>query len=62
MTPLGEAPFLHVGDVFAEGGDALRLQAAVLGGEIAVSLGMAGRALLVVAEDVVRDAEERNGG
>ena len=34
MLALGEAAFLHVGDVFAEGGEAFLLEAAVFGGEV----------------------------
>ena len=44
MTWLGETPFVYIGDVFAEGRDALLLQAAVLREKIAVSLRVAGRA------------------
>ena len=36
MAALGEAAFLHVGDVFAEGGEAFLLETAVFGGEITV--------------------------
>ena len=53
MTWLGETPFVHIGDVFAEGCDALLLQAAVFREKIAVSLRVAGRAFFVVAENVV---------
>ena len=35
MAALGEAAFVDVGDVFAEGGEAFLLQAAVFGGEVA---------------------------
>ena len=42
MATLGEAAFADVGDVFAEGGEAFLLQAAVFGGEIAVGPGVAG--------------------
>ena len=45
MAALGEAAFLHVGDVFGEGGDALALETAMFFQEIAVSLGVARRAL-----------------
>ena len=34
MTALGEAAFVDVGDVFAEGGEAFLLEAAVFGGEV----------------------------
>ncbi len=42
MAALGEAAFPDVGDVFAEGGEAFRLQAAVFGDVIAVGAGGAG--------------------
>ena len=34
MAALGEAAFVDVGDVFAEGGEAFLLQAAVFSGEV----------------------------
>ena len=34
MPVLGEAAFVDIGDVFAEGGEAFLLQAAVFGGEV----------------------------
>ena len=53
MSALWEAAVIHIGDVFAERGDALLLEAFVFGGEVTVGFGVAGRALGVVAEDVV---------
>ena len=50
---LGVGAALHVGDVFREGGDALRLQAVVLGGEVAIDLGVARHVAAVLAEDVL---------
>src|SRR5262249_11890362 len=59
MTRLGKPAFSYIGDIFAEGRDALFLQAAVLCKEIAVSLGMTWRALFVVAENVVGEKKLR---
>ena len=39
MAALGEAAFVHIGDVFTEGGEAFLLEAAVFGG---VSSGVRG--------------------
>jgi hypothetical protein len=52
-----EAAGLHVGNVLAERGDALALEAAVFLQEIPIGLGVARRTFLVVAEDV---SEKRN--
>jgi hypothetical protein len=48
-----EPAFPDVGDVFLKSGQAFLLETAVLGGEIAVGLGVAGEALIVVAQDIV---------
>ena len=50
MPALGEAAFIYIGDVFAEGGEAFLLEAAVFGGEVAVGFGVARRAFVVIAE------------
>ncbi|MFM1944040.1 MAG: hypothetical protein RI897_3022 [Verrucomicrobiota bacterium] len=54
---LGEAAFLHVGDVFAEGGDAFLLEAAVFLEEVPVGFGVSGEAFFVVAEDIAGEEE-----
>ncbi len=49
VRPLRKALTVDIPDVFADGRDAFLLQPAVLRGEIAVSLGVAGQTLVVVA-------------
>src|SRR5437867_13433126 len=54
VARLREAACFDVGDVFAEGGDAFALEAAVFVEEVAVCVGVAREAMVASAEDVVR--------
>src|SRR3954465_13035972 len=59
MRFLGEAAFFHVGDILGESGDAFALQPLILLHEVAISLRVARRAFLVIAQDIVREEELR---
>ena len=57
VAALGKAAFADVLDVFAESTDPFLLEAAMLGGEIAIRLRVARRTFVVIAENIIGEQE-----